>query len=163
MNDKMAIMDPDAVEGIYREGWSDGADFDGDFAKTADDQTAAATEAWEASRARQMYASNRPRTEPVPEHGDSKPSAGPWEAHDDDGTGTLPCVLSEHVNPSGTFYIGQFNRFADAVLCAKALRMAKALEIISRWNPEASPSEPDGLSIIEAIDIAKAALAGGAR
>ena len=131
----MTILDPDVVEGIYREGWDDGAHYDGDFAKTADDQTAAATEAWESSRARQMYASNRPRTEPLPTRGDDKPSAGPWDAHDGDGTGTLPCVLSEHVNPSGTFYVAQCNRLADAQFIALAPKLADALLAIRRMLP----------------------------
>lgn len=45
---------------------------------------------------------------------------GPLEAWDDDGTGTLPCVLSKHVNAGGNFYTAQCNVYADAVLYAAA-------------------------------------------
>lgn len=158
MNDKLKIMDPDAVEGIYREGWSDGADFDGDFAKTADDQTAAATEAWEASHARKMYASSRPRTEPLAEDGGDKPSPGPWEAHDDDGTGTLPCVLSEHVNPSGTFYVAQCNRFADAKLTAAAPDLADACEALLDRLQKYDPNHTAAFLKVPAVKLATAAL-----
>ena len=57
------------------------------------------------------------------------PSAGPWEAHDDDGTGTLPCVLSEKVNPGGNWYVAQCRRYEDAVLIAAAPELADALEL----------------------------------
>jgi len=43
---------------------------------------------------------------------------GPWEARDDDGTGTLPCVLSDKVNAGGNFYVAQCNVFSDAVAIA---------------------------------------------
>ncbi len=45
---------------------------------------------------------------------------GSWTAHDDDGTGTLPCVLSDKVNAGGNFYVAQCNVFADARLIASA-------------------------------------------
>ena len=57
-------------------------------------------------------------------------SAGPWTAHDDDGTGTLPCVLSDKVTPYGNFYVAQCNRFEDAKLCAAAPDLADALEAL---------------------------------
>ena len=53
---------------------------------------------------------------------------GPWTAHDDDGTGTLPCVLSDKVNASGTFYVAQCNVWDDARLIAKAPEMLEAFE-----------------------------------
>jgi hypothetical protein len=53
---------------------------------------------------------------------------GPWTAHDDDGTGTLPCVLSDRVNAGGNFYVAQSNRFADAQLMAAAPELLRALE-----------------------------------
>jgi hypothetical protein len=34
-----------------------------------------------------------------------------------------------------------------------------ALKQIADWEPSAAPSEPNGLSIIDAIDIARAAIA----
>lgn len=55
---------------------------------------------------------------------------GPWDAHDDDGTGTLPCVLSPSVNAGGNFYVAQCNSYADAALIAAApdlLRQRDAL------------------------------------
>ena len=53
---------------------------------------------------------------------------GPWTAHDDDGTGTLPCVLSERVNAGGNFYVAQCNVYADARLIALAPEMAAEIE-----------------------------------
>jgi hypothetical protein len=50
----------------------------------------------------------------------TKHTPGPWTAHDDDGTGTLPCVLSDKVNAGGNFYVAQCNVFEDARLIAAA-------------------------------------------
>jgi hypothetical protein len=64
---------------------------------------------------------------------------GPWEAHDDDGTGTLPCVLSDKVNAGGNFYVAQCNVFEDARLIASApdlLDLAKSA--CSLWGFMAS-------------------------
>lgn len=52
---------------------------------------------------------------------------GPWRAHDDDGTGTLPCVLSDQVNAGGNFYVAQCNVYADASLIAAAPEMVALL------------------------------------
>jgi len=48
----------------------------------------------------------------------TKHTLGPWTAHDDDGTGTLPCVLSDKVTAGGNFYVAQCNIFEDAVAIA---------------------------------------------
>ena len=53
---------------------------------------------------------------------------GPWEARDDDGTGTLPCVLSDKVNAGGNFYVAQCNVFEDARLIAAAPELLEVLE-----------------------------------
>jgi hypothetical protein len=56
---------------------------------------------------------------------------GPWEAHDDDGTGTLPCVLSDKVNAGGNFYVAQCNVFEDARLIASAPDLLDACRAIA--------------------------------
>ena len=43
----------------------------------------------------------------------------PWTAHDDDGTGTLPCVLSDKVNAGGNFYVGRFTSIEIAETITK--------------------------------------------
>lgn len=60
---------------------------------------------------------------------------GPWAAHDDDGTGTLPCVLSDKVNPGGNFYVAQCNVFEDAKLIASAPDLLEALELLMDMSP----------------------------
>ena len=60
---------------------------------------------------------------------DKKFTPGKWEFHPDDGTGTLPCVLSENVNAGGNFYVAQCNVAADAKLCAAAPELLAALEL----------------------------------
>ena len=55
---------------------------------------------------------------------------GPWQYIPDDGTGTLPAVLSAHVNAGGNFYVAQCNVDADARLIAATLDMLAALEAI---------------------------------
>jgi hypothetical protein len=57
---------------------------------------------------------------------------GPWEAHDDDGTGTLPCVLSDKVNAGGNFYVAQCNVFEDARLIASAPDLLEACQAIAK-------------------------------
>ncbi len=79
---------------------------------------------------------------------------GPWTAHDDDGTGTLPCVLSEKVNAGGNFYVAQCNVFADARLIAKAPEMLTALkDIVQAHDVKMGPSAKK-----LRIDIARALL-----
>ena len=56
---------------------------------------------------------------------------GPWKAYDDDGTGTLPCVLSDKVNAGGNFYVAQCNVFADARLIAAAPEMYEMLKTLA--------------------------------
>jgi hypothetical protein len=54
----------------------------------------------------------------------TKHTAEPWDARDDDGTGTVPCVLAKQVTAAGNFYVAQCNVFADAqriVACVNAL------------------------------------------
>ena len=67
---------------------------------------------------------------------ETKHTPGPWTAHDDDGTGTLPCVLSEKVNAGGNFYVAQCNVFEDARLIAAAPELLEALEhlVPMTWN-----------------------------
>ena len=53
----------------------------------------------------------------------SKHTQGQWTAHDDDGTGTLPCVLADTVTAYGNFYVAKCNVFEDAkriVQCVNA-------------------------------------------
>ena len=59
---------------------------------------------------------------------ETRHTPGPWEAHDDDGTGTLPCVLSDKVNAGGNFYVAQCNVFEDARLIATAPELLEALK-----------------------------------
>lgn len=90
-------------------------------------------------------------------------STGPWKAHDDDGTGTLPCVLSDKVTPFGNFYVAQCNRFEDAVLCAAAPEMADALEALRTHPVVAGLSarirdDSRRVGITNPLDLADAAL-----
>ena len=62
---------------------------------------------------------------------------GPWEAHDDDGTGTLPCVLSDKVNAGGNFYVAQCNVYADARLIAAAPELLEAAKLALAENKRA--------------------------
>ncbi len=50
-------------------------------------------------------------------------------------------------------------RNAFANLRASHADLLVALKQIADWEPSVSPSEPNGLSIIDAIDIARAAIA----
>ena len=52
---------------------------------------------------------------------------GPWTAYDDDGTGTLPCVLSASVNEGGNYYVAQCNNYADAMLISAVPELLAAL------------------------------------
>jgi hypothetical protein len=55
----------------------------------------------------------------------------PWMARDDEGTGTLPCVLAEQALAiGGYFYIAQCNLYADARLFAAAPDLLTALEAL---------------------------------
>ena len=66
-------------------------------------------------------------TKPAPaQHTPQGHTPGPWDAHDDDGTGTLPCVLSAHVNAGGNFYVVQCQNFVDARLIAAAPALLEA-------------------------------------
>ncbi len=50
-------------------------------------------------------------------------------------------------------------RNAFANLRASHAELLTALKQIADWEPSVAPSEPNGLSIIDAIDIARAAIA----
>lgn len=54
---------------------------------------------------------------------------------------------------------GAESREANARLIAAAPTMLAALEVIAAWTPSASPNEPGGMSIMDAIDAARAAIA----
>lgn len=60
---------------------------------------------------------------------------GPWTAHDDDGTGTKPCVLSETVTAYGNFYVAVCNEgtFANARLIAAAPDLLAACKEVDDW------------------------------
>ena len=48
---------------------------------------------------------------------------------------------------------------ANARLIASAPELLEALRVIAAWDPAAAPGEPGGMSIIDAIDTAQAAIA----
>ena len=52
---------------------------------------------------------------------------GPWTAHDDDGTGTMPCVLANQITTYGNFYVAQCHVFENARLIAAAPDLLAAL------------------------------------
>jgi hypothetical protein len=84
------------AEAIFREGWEAGAAYDGDFAKSPDDDQAAATEAWEESRARILAGDPEP-AEPCPACGSEERSPAGYllcECPDPKVTARLvkPCV-----------------------------------------------------------------------
>ena len=56
----------------------------------------------------------------IPEKHTPTPSALPGEAWDDDGTGTLPCILAKQVTAFGNFYVAQRNNFHDAAFIVRA-------------------------------------------
>lgn len=62
-----------------------------------------------------------------------KHSMEPWSAFDDDGTGTLPGILSDKVNAGGNFYVAQFRNFNDAVHAAACVNGCNEI------NPETVP------------------------
>lgn len=66
-----------------------------------------------------------------------KHTPGPWDAWDDDGTGTLPCVLAKQVTAFGNFYVAQCNNFADARLTAAAPELLDMLkQVLMRLDLE---------------------------
>lgn len=69
----------------------------------------------------------------------SKHTPGPWTAWDDDGTGTLPCVLSDKLNAGGNFYVAQCNNYGDARAIAEVPAMIEALRECADWLCEAHP------------------------
>ena len=93
----------------------------------------------------------------------TKHTPGPWTAHDDDGTGTLPCVLSDKVNVGGNFYVAQCNSFDDACLIAAAPDLLKAcrelwfaIQVIPvDWNnPEAKELSEKAIDAMDEAEIA---------
>lgn len=80
---------------------------------------------------------------------------GPWTAHDDDGTGTMPCVLSGSVNRGGNFYVAQCNNYADARLIAAAPDLLGALQaimifVLTEEHPDFNVLEIARLAIAQA-------------
>jgi len=59
---------------------------------------------------------------------------GSWTAHDDDGTGTLPCVLSKQITTFGNFYVAQCNVYDDARLIAAAPELYAALKYMNHMG-----------------------------
>ena len=84
----------------------------------------------------------------------TKHTPGPWEAHDDDGTGTLPCVLSDKVNAGGNFYVAQCNVFEDARLIASASDLLDACKAIANLA-----NGQGRMNMMEVAGQAKAAIA----
>ena len=64
---------------------------------------------------------------------DGQHTPGPWAAWDNDGTGTLPCVLSKGVTAAGNFYVSQCNVYEDA------RRIVACVNACEGINPEAVP------------------------
>ena len=88
-----------------------------------------------------------------------KHTPGPWRAWDDDGTGTLPCVLAKQVTVAGNFYVAQCSVFADALLIAAAPKLLDALrESLSTMDALAAEQS---LPLIceHAREVARAAIA----
>jgi len=81
---------------------------------------------------------------------------GPWTAWDDDGTGTLPCVLSQGVNKGGNFYVAQCNVFEDARLIAAAPDLLAACEEVSAAFSECYDTDAQGPLAKARAAIAKA-------
>lgn len=81
-----------------------------------------------------------------------KHTPGPWQAHDNDGTGTLPCVLSEKVNCGGNFYVAQCpnGNFADARLIAAAPELLEACKF-ALAQAGLSPDSPTAAILKAAI------------
>jgi hypothetical protein len=79
--------------------------------------------------------------------------------------GTAPCEEGLIADLSGRYKSYRTeaeidpSTIANARLIASAPDLLSALKQIADWEPSASPSEPNGLSIIDAIDIARAAIA----
>jgi len=86
----------------------------------------------------------------------SQHTPGPWTAHDDDGTGTLPCVLSDTVNMGGNFYVAQCNVFADARLIASAPLLLAALRAIVKIMDGSQPKDYPGALMVAQAAIRKA-------
>lgn len=89
----------------------------------------------------------------------AKHTPGPWTAWNDDGTGTLPCVLTKQVTSFGNFYVAQCNVFDDARFIAAAPSLLAALEnLLMAYRADAG--EADYLSnpiVKQALEVIKAA------
>lgn len=83
---------------------------------------------------------------------------GPWEAWDDDGTGTLPCVLAKQVTSYGNFYVAQCNVFEDAKLVAAAPDLLAACEKLI-WATEIPSPKGRAVRMEYAIQDVAAAIA----
>jgi hypothetical protein len=93
---------------------------------------------------------------------------GPWavagesyndhEAYVIEAGGRTICWTASSLDDAGIEVITAEDD-ANADLIAAAPELLIALKQIADWDPSAAPSEPKGLSIIDAIDIARAAIA----
>lgn len=92
---------------------------------------------------------------------DTNWTPGPWRICD------MPCdvLAADGLPVASTSYPhtatprDQRQRMRDARLIAAAPDLYAALRTISDWDTAAAPNEPGGMSILDAIDIARAALA----
>ena len=93
----------------------------------------------------------------------TKHTPGPWvvvgepnqylvgsPCHEETGNRRIVCRVSGQLSVQ--------SEEANARLIAAAPSMLEALRVIAEWDPAASPSEPGGMSIMDAIDIAQAAI-----
>lgn len=86
-----------------------------------------------------------------------KHTPGPWEVRHDDAE-KVEANDGEGVAVMSGGHRGTVERAANARLIAAAPELLAALRIIAEWDPAASPNEPGGMSIMDAIDIAQAAI-----
>lgn len=94
---------------------------------------------------------------------------GPWKVIDGIGCGSIYSIKQEtpsHNNgvlaavlhapdAKAPLMVAQ----ANARLIAAAPELLAALYKIAEWDPASAPGEPNGMSVIDAIDIARAAIA----
>lgn len=100
----------------------------------------------------------------------SKHTPGPWHVCDgcthlisDEHLMTVAearQIVSGNLRTGKTEYVpGHQMQLANSKLIAAAPEMLEALREIANWNPVVSPDEENGMSIIDAINIARAAIA----
>lgn len=86
----------------------------------------------------------------------SNMTPGPWTI--DPGASTAIIIEGEDEHIVTVEGVGPESQ-ANAKAIAALPELVEALREISNWNPEIGPSAPDGMSIMDAIDIARSALA----